>query len=546
MRGAPAGCLRLPSNTSDPMQPWRWIQFVLWSIAAGSGVALMARAVLGPYRLILPVTSPLNAESFFALSVLVLLAVRSRRGSDSGPHRREPRIPWAIWVLIGAGIAAWAWSARFPFIADDYILTSGSPLTSGSLERLFTTTGADRFFRPFGYVAYALGADAWGTNRIAWHSLSLFLHVLNSTLVFLLAVMRGYRRWGALIAALIFLLGGSKPEAVAWVAAQWDLWATLFFLVALIAFLHFVKTRDGRWEIASLAALLLALLSKESAYAYPLAAVLALWLDGVRGKECLRLSAPPLAMTLVVFLYRWSILGDIGGYRAGGTGGPSFYSVDLFRTAKAFFMRLPAVLAFPINWAQEPEWWLFACLLAAIAGLGVAASARPRREALWFAMGFLTVSAIPVHLFLLIGSNLEKSRVLYLPSVGFALLVAAALEALRIRAALAAACAILALQTAALEHNLRIWRGVAQLAENTCADVAQQVQATLGAVLVSDAPNDIEGVYFLGVGFRPCIEWAAGKRLENLFLMDDPAAVGVQADRFLWWNGDHRTFEIRN
>jgi hypothetical protein len=505
----------------------------------------MARAVLGPFRLILPVTSPLNAESFFALSVLVLLAVRSRGGGDSGPHRREPLIPWAILVLIGAGILSWAWSARFPFIADDYILTSGSPLTSASLERLFTTTGADRFFRPFGYVAYALGADAWGTNRIAWHFLSLFLHFLNSTLVFFLAVMRGYRRWTALIAALFFLLGGSKPEAVAWVAAQWDLWATLFFLVALIAFLHFVKTRDGRWEIASLAALLLALLSKESAYAYPLAVVLALWLDGVRGKECLRLSVPALAMTLAVFLYRWSILGDIGGYRVGETGMPSFYSVDLFRTAKAFFMRLPAVLAFPINWAQEPEWWLLACLFAAMAGLGMAASARPRRKALWFAMGFFTVSAIPVHLFLLIGSNLEKSRVLYLPSVGFALLVAAALEALRLRIALAAACAILSLQTAALEHNLRIWRGVAQLAENTCADIAQQLNAMPGAVIVSDPPNDIDGVYFLHLGLRPCIEQAAGKRLENLLLTGEPAPAGVQAERFLWWNSDHRTFESR-
>jgi hypothetical protein len=528
------------------MQPSRWIQFVLGSIAAGSGAALTARAVLGPFRLILPVTSPLNAESLFALSVLLLLAVRSGKGGDTVPSRRDPDTLWAISVLIGAGIAAWAWSARFPFIADDYILTSSPRLTSASFERLFTATGADRFFRPLGYVVYALGTDAWGANRIAWHSLSLFLHFLNSTLVFFLAVMRGYRRWGALIAALFFLLGGSKPEAVAWVAAQWDLWATLFFLVALIAFLHFVKTRDGRWEIASLAALLLALLSKESAYAYPLAVVLTLWLDGVRGKEWLRLSAPPLVMTLAVFLYRWSILGDIGGYRMAGTGKPSFYAVDLFRTGKAFLMRLPAVLAFPINWAREPEWWLSACLFAAMAGLGIAASARPRRKALWFAMGFLTVSAIPVHLFLLIGSDLEKSRVLYLPSVGFALLVAAALEALRLRIALAAACAILALQTAALEHNLRIWRGVAQLAENTCLAIARQADATPGAVIVSDPPNDIDGVYFLHLGLRPCIERAAGKRLENLVLTGEPAPAGVQPGRSLWWNGDRRTFEIRN
>jgi hypothetical protein len=66
-----------------------------------------------------------------------------------------------------------------------------------------------------------------------------------------------------------------------------------------------------------------------------------------------------------------------------------------------------------------------------------------------------------------------------------------------------------------------------------------------GAVIVSDPPNDIDGVYFLHLGLRPCIEQAAGKRLENLLLTGEPAPAGVQAERFLWWNSDHRTFESR-
>ena len=104
--------------------------------------------------------------------------------------------------------------------------------------------------------------------------------------------------------------------------------------------------------------------------------------------------------------------------------------------------------------------------------MGVPCSGAADRRKLWFGFGFLMLAAIPVHEFLLIDANLEKSRVLYLPSVGFALIFAAALEAARPRLAVAAACAILAFQTAALEHNLLIWHRISALAASTCASVA--------------------------------------------------------------------------
>ena len=49
-------------------------------------------------------------------------------------------------------------------------------------------------------------------------------------------------------------------------------------------------------------------------------------------------------LTLIVFLYRWQLLGGIGGYRLAGTEKPFFYSFDLIRVVRAFLLRLPAVL----------------------------------------------------------------------------------------------------------------------------------------------------------------------------------------------------------
>jgi hypothetical protein len=136
----------------------------------------------------------------------------------------------------------------------------------------------------------------------------------------------------------------------------------------------------------------------------------------------------------------------------------------------------------------------------------------------------------------LIDANLEKSRVLYLPSVGFVLIFAAVLEAARPRLAVGAACAILAFQVAALEHNLAVWSYVSQLAELTC----ERVAARTGTVSLSDIANTVDGVYFLHTGLRGCIESAAGTARPDLYLAGEPPPARPVTIALDWDNTTHR------
>jgi hypothetical protein len=510
---------------------------------AGSALVLIARAIFGPFRLLVSVASPINAESFLALAALLLLVTRAQRNGESAERVNDLNDRTAVVVLVAAWLAAWTWICWFPFVADDYShIANGLLATPSYLLSVLHVPPADRFFRPFGLTAYAAQAQLWGKNRIAWHAASLLLHLLNSVLVYVLAKERGSRRWPALAAGLFFMLCGARPEAVAWIGAQFDLWATLFFLLALLALGRFLKTGDRRWEATELGALLLALLSKESAYVFPLVVGLMLWIDGVRGRKFLRALWPSVAITTVVFAYRWMVLQGIGGYRMVGTGKPFFYSVSPFRTGKALLLRLPAILVFPINWTRQPEWWLTIALIAGIVALALVAGAKLGRKELWFALGFMLAAAVPVHQFLLIGPDLEKSRVLYLPSVGFALLLAAGFATMRASVAAVAACSILAFQTAALEHNLAIWRNVAMLVERTCAGVARAAASDPRPLATSDVPNDIDGVYFLHTGFRPCVEWAAGKPLPGLSPQMEFEGGPVSKGPKLLWSNAQRAF----
>jgi hypothetical protein len=74
------------------------------------------------------------------------------------------------------------------------------------------------------------------------------------------------------------------------------------------------------------------------------------------------------------------------------------------------------------------------------------------------------------------------------------MMLGGALEALPVRLRSAAGGAILAFQLVALQHNLRIWNGVAEEARRTCR------AAAFGA-LVDRLPRAVNGVPFLGNGF---------------------------------------------
>jgi hypothetical protein len=476
----------------------------------------------------------MNAESWFSFAALALVLMNSiRRKADIRAGSRHRAAVFAVIGIALAIVAAFGWTCRFPFIADDYIhISNGLRAAPADLAHYFTVAPKDRFFRPFAYVAYAAEGRMWGSSRIAWHACSIALHAINAALVFALGRARKFGLWTATAAALLFALAGSRPEAVVWIGAQFDLWATLFFLIALLALGRAANEEQGlRWEVVEVFALLLALLSKESAYAFVLVAFAMLWIDGVRGRRLVRLVATPAILTLVVFLYRWLLLGGIGGYRMAGTEKPFFYSFDLIRVIRAFLLRLPAVLTFPLNWTREPGVLLVLLILAAIAAMAFVAAARADRKKLWFGFAFTFAAAIPVYIFLLIGPDLEKSRVLYLPGVGFVLILGAALEAMRKRIAVVAACSLIAFQVVALEHNLLIWRGVANLAERTCAGVASAAAASTRPLTISDVPNTIDGVYFLHTGLRRCVEWAAGKPLPELRVSDESSDLKWDAAR---------------
>lgn len=459
---------------------------VAWCAAALFGMVVAARFLFGPYSFFgIPVTTSLNPGGVFGLIVTALMVTRPIESSNE-----QARLPWPMFAAAGVALLALFPALDLYFLSDDFILVKQARAwTAGALVPLLTTPGGDGFFRPLGYLSLAMDAKLAGTGPEWWHFTAILLHMTNSALVAMLAVRWGASSLTAFVGSAIFALHGTHLEAAAWIAGRFDLLATLFVLATLLLF--------GRSTIAALACAFAALWSKEAAFILPALIALVAWHE----RRGWRSTIPFFGVTLAAFLYRWTLLGGIGGYHE-QSGGSLFYSLKFASTAKVLFARVWTYLYFPINWSSDPGQWMVPIVLLYVAALlWLAWKTRPGPAArLAFASLILAILP-PLHL--LSGSpDLSGGRLLYLPSVFFCILLASAAENLRRAQTIAIAAILFTFHAAMLRHDFAFWHSVSDRVETICTEAARN------GTPVHDPPHIVHGVPALANGAAECPEIA--------------------------------------
>jgi len=455
------------------------------------GAVVAMRMVFGPFHFsFITVTVPLNPEGLFGLAIIAVLWMEI--SAKPVPWPRGGAIPLALAV---AAITIFALRRTFGiyFLSDDFaVVKIGTDWTAASYRYILTHGGGDGFFRPVGFIVVALTGHWARLDPVDWHAWALAIHTANSVLVMFLARRLGASALAAAFAGVLFGIHGTRPEAAVWIAGQFDLLATFFILAGFLLF-TLLGTRETirlALHAAALACFALAALSKESAFIFPL------FVAGyaLLKRQPLVWTIPYFVLAAILFLYRWSLFGGIGGYLVPATGRPAAFSLGVGSTLKAVAVRLWTSLYFPINWSQDPS-LLLALLAIAYMGamLWLAMRSRPAQP-LWPVVVAILIACIPP-LSLLSGSpTLTGTRVLYLPSVWFAILLALAVDGLSGRARYAVAAIALLFQFAALQHNLDFWEQASTRVKAAC---------TTGN---TDLPPFIQGVPALANGRQECLE----------------------------------------
>src|SRR4051812_21108601 len=221
------------------------------------------------------------------------------------------------------------------FLSDDYVLLYQAQ-QSGIDPQIFIPQPHWFLYRPLGMMlVWQLGWQLWGFNALPFHIESLLLHAGISLLVGLwTANVVGNRSLGWLAGAL-FAVFPLHLEAVAWIAAQWDLLAAFLSLLSLWFFsLWWCAAEEHRpiFYWISVICYGMAIFTKESTLTLLPVFGVSAWLfdtrHAKRGLRKLALSLLPfvafLGVNITLRLLYW---GHLGGYGRDPMNYPTLFPV---------------------------------------------------------------------------------------------------------------------------------------------------------------------------------------------------------------------------
>jgi protein O-mannosyl-transferase len=426
--------------------------------------------------------------------------------------------PGAAILVVALAIACYANSLGCGLVFDDLNAIVNNPAVRDHDAGAIVTTASwfgkpVTVYRPITTLSFALDHVLHGASPFGYHLVNVLLHAGVSLLVALLLVRVTASPSLGILAALLFATHPVHTEAVTSVVGRAEELSALFGLAAWVLLLG--VNREG-WRTAVAAALLLAsALSKESGVTFfgAMAAAAALYPAG-RGAPPLRAWRTWVALgsaALVAVAVRAVVIRGLPDHidRLDNVAGAAPLGPRLL-TAVGVLARYARVLVWPLGLAADRSYAQIPLIVSPaepvfLAGVGVIVAGMAL--ALWgwwhdrnvaFAVTLAAVTmSLTVNLLVPIGTIMAE-RLLYVPSIGFCLLAAIAIEAVAARTSrpfAVAAGICLALSAAyglrTIERN-PVWRDPRTFAEALVRDAPASARSHRELALVYAERGDNE------------------------------------------------------
>src|SRR5208283_4464302 len=131
------------------------------------------------------------------------------------------------------------------YVTDNIHVKSG--ITIGSIRWAFTT-GHSANWHPVTWMSHMLDVQLFGLKPRYHHLTNLLFHIANTLLLFFVFNRMTKETWKSAFVAALFALHPLHVESVAWVAERKDVLSTFFWMLTIVAYIHYVglRTEDGR------------------------------------------------------------------------------------------------------------------------------------------------------------------------------------------------------------------------------------------------------------------------------------------------------------
>jgi protein O-mannosyl-transferase len=376
--------------------------------------------------------------------------------------RTESKQRQRILLIVVLVITALAFfnSLNGEFVYDDQfqILKNPSLNSLANIPRMFVQSvwqfmnasspdAVGLYYRPLFNTVLIINHQLFGANVIGWHIISLLLHLAATFFVYKVALQWEMSQEVSLAAALLFGLHPVHSESVAWISGIPDPLAAVFLLLSL--YLYEKYYRGKLWQagqtyllVLSLVSAGLAFFSKEVAVAFPIFLALREFFDRQEDRSLTdqlilsaKRAAPYLALVAVYMAARFFVLGFLSKTEpkaVGVTTSEALLTIPavLLQYARMLFYPYPLSIIYDQDYIREVSDPRFLSSLVAVASLIALAvwlthrSPVGRRALIWmllFLLPVLNLKAFNPY------ESLIHDRYLYLPSIGFSILMAQAI-----------------------------------------------------------------------------------------------------------------------
>jgi len=460
-----------------------------------------------------------RAESAWFILSAVLLAISLWAIFTSDPEDIKPASgrtaaagPLVFIVLLG--FALYSPSLFVGLLSDDFVL----------LERAKSGALVDQtwdYVRPLPLLVWRV-LDYFLPDPIVprgLHALNIALHGLNAWLVYRLATALSFERYGATLAAVLFLSWPFSVEPVAWASGIFDL---LLTTLALLSVLTVLQIR-GAARSAVLITLLTsaALATKETAVALPLLlAAIYPFVPHASRRQAIGLVG--LSAVIVTAYVVWRITTGLPDTISTA---PSGYAV------KEVLSRPFGVLGIGLHrmvFDQMPALPVLLALLWPVLAVRPALHPIPVRGSLVIIMAgclWVLFSVLPLFTMLFVGPDLQGSRYLYLGSSLWSVAVVAmatpTVASAPGRPALAALLLMATISVTATRMHQRPWLQATTTVQHIIS-AARNIGSTCASAEAIDLPDNVDGAYIFRNGFG------------QAFAMSSPHTPGGEHCRILW------------
>ncbi len=337
-------------------------------------------------------------------------------------------------LIILLGLAVYSNSFAGKFIWDDEFLVRDNTyikaITASNIGNIFSKNlgaGAGRVFepyRPVQIITFMVDRLLWGTAVWGYHFTNILLHVFVALALFWLINVIFNNKFVSLLTSALYVIHPIHTQAVSYISGRADPLCALFMILALIFYIKNLGSNKTVFYISVIIFYLIAIFSREMGLIFPAIVLLYHYVfkKAIKVKDFL-----PIIIVAVFFIVvRHNVLSPFVFHSANKT---------LFERIPGFFVALSGyfgLLIFPLNLhigygsntfsIIDPRAVIGICIFVSLAYY--AFKIRNRDKVIFFAITWFFLALLPQSNLLYPLSSYMADHWLYLPSIGFFLVLA--------------------------------------------------------------------------------------------------------------------------